>query len=148
MIKLKYKALNGTDFLNALRMLANEPVSVSIAMQIKKLGDAVMSARREIGLQYVEKIAKVYAKKNPDGSPVHTAEGGYELDEAQQDAMEKAVTEFGETVFEVKASKLMIEQLGEIKISASVLSALDPVLTELGLVQDEKPVTKAETSAG
>jgi hypothetical protein len=133
-VQMKYSDLNLNQFINALARLAGRPLPVKSAYNVKKWADLVMSARKKISEEYQNEILGQYAEKDEKGA-IKLKEpgnpGSYTIPSAELDAFNKATEEFGARTFKLERRKIILEELGNIEISASELTALEPIVTTL-----------------
>lgn len=135
---VKYKQITSPYFIDAMHFLTTQTFPVKVAYNIKKVADKLEAVKKKIALEYQNEIVEKFAKKNADGSLAHPKDADgkeiteqFDLDETQKDAMKAAVEAFGDKTVDIDRYKITIEELGNVELTASHLSALDPILTSM-----------------
>jgi hypothetical protein len=132
MVQFKYSDLNSMQFINAISRLSGRPLPVKTAYNVKKWADAIMAARKKISEEFQAEVLTEFAEKGEDGAirlkDKHDL-SSYTIPEDAQAAYNEAMEKFGERLYKLDRRKIVLEELGNIEISASELTALEPVLT-------------------
>jgi hypothetical protein len=141
MITMTYSQINNQQFLSAVSHLCNAKLPTKVAYQVKKIADEVMRARKTIANEYMETIVKPYSEKNPDGSiKFETDSNGVPdpsmimISDDKKKDFEIRVDGFGEKELKIDRDKIFLESLSNIDVSATMLSALEPIITEMTVV--------------
>ena len=135
---MTYKQITDPNFGQAMQFLTSQGMPIKVSYNIKKLTDAIQIARKQIGAEYHKEIVLEFAKKKEDGTIAHPLDADgkenkneFDIDEARKEELEKAQEAFGRKVYNINRDKIFLESLENMKISASLLGALDPILTEM-----------------
>lgn len=132
MIKMTYQQVSGFEFTRAMQKLAQTPMSTKVAYNIKKLADAMNKQREVISQEYQRDIVDKYAKKDEKGELVRP-EGqpqGFDIDAEKVEEFQKVQEDFGKREFTIERFKLTLADLEQVKLSASELTALEPIYQE------------------
>lgn len=124
MIKMTYEHLASNGFVMAMQKLTANPMDIKTAYQVKKIAEACQKARGNVTEQYRFEVLKKFAKKDEKGEVIEPVS----VADEDQAAMAQAQEEFGKRTVEIDRHPISIEKLTTVKISASDLAALDPIL--------------------
>lgn len=134
MVQMKYNELNNMQFITALQRLAQRPLPVKAAYNVKKWADVIQRARATISAEYSKEVLGTFAEKNEDGTVKlknPSDASSYTVPEDQMEGFTKVHDEFGERTFNLERRKILLEDLGNIDISAAEIAGLEPILTTL-----------------
>ena len=120
MIKLKNKDISSNEFVLACQKMSAAPLPIKAAYNVKKMLDALQIAKKKIGKEYEETIYAKYVIKE-EGKPDSMPEDNEDF--------QKENTVFGDNEVVIDRDLLDIESMGDIKLTARDLSALEPILS-------------------
>lgn len=144
MIELKYSHVRNPEFQGAFSKLVNVqqlPTKVTcLIAQIKKAFDKEVETAQECFI----KLLKNHANLDEKGNFVELVVGGakqpgtYSIPEEKQAQWMEALKEFGETTFNVERRKILMQEISEVKFSAAELIALEPLLSDMEVMDGGK----------
>jgi DNA-binding protein H-NS len=134
MIQLTYKQAMEFEFVRTMRKLATTPMQTHTAYSIKKITDALMSARKKVASEWETDILAIYAKKDEKGEVIRSKEDPerFEILEDKLSEFKAKQEEFGNRVITIERAKLTLSDLASVQLSAAELTALEPLYTENG----------------
>lgn len=135
MIELSYEKLSNQGFLHALQNLAQQRMPVKAAYNVKKLCDAVMKARKEVGQEYMDTVVEKFAQRDDKGAKIEVDGQIQFKDETpeEKDEFIKTQDEFGKKMKQIPRERLVmgVDIPGSLETSAAELSVLDPVIADV-----------------
>lgn len=138
--EMKYSQMAG-GFSPTLQKLARLPLPVKTAYAVKKIADAIHSEQKRMREAFNKEILEPLAKKNEKGELIKDETGDVQIDDAKKEEFEAAQKAFGERSFRIDRYKLKLDLFESINLSASELSALDPI------IEDPEEAPEAEVVA-
>lgn len=134
MIEMSYEQLSNQGFLQAVHGLAQQRLPIKGAYNVKKLADAIMRARKEIGQEYMEVVVEKFAQRDADGNKIEL-EGEIQFKNEtpeEKDAFLKTQEEFGKKIKKIDRHKLVLglHLSDNVELSASELSILSPLIED------------------
>lgn len=126
MIKTTYAKITNQNFTRAIQKLASLPLPTKTAYNVKKMVDAIQTARKTVSTAF-EQVVQEYGQKDADGKLVRPKDdpNGFEIEETKMDEFTKAQDAFGQREIEIPRHKLLLEAFTNVSLSAAELSALD-----------------------
>jgi hypothetical protein len=137
MIQIAYEKISSPAFVMAMQKLTGAQFDVKTAYSVKKLADALQSAKNKVHQEYEKEVLQKYADKDEAGKlkqPIH-------LPDEVKDAFLAAQEEFGKRTLTIDRGRLTMDQLGRIQLSAQDLSALEELISENGLDEPAQVVS-------
>ena len=140
-MKLTYKDLNDQSLNMAMQKLGSTPLTPKVAYNISRIQNKLQSelvTLRELFTKLVKKYSELDEKGNvkQPGGP-----GSFQIKPDCMDAWNKEHAELMDIEFDLepyRCKKIKISDITEVKLSPYEISALEPMLTELELLEDEK----------
>lgn len=140
---MKYSEVTAPHFTHAMQFITQQNLPVKTAYNIKKITDELQKHKKHISQEYHDEITMEFSKKDAEGKILHPKdENGVEMkdqfeqDETRKEECSKKLEEFGNRTIEIPRSKLDLESLGKIELSAVHLSVLEPIIQD----PEEAPV--------
>lgn len=132
MIKIKYSQLSDMRFVMAMQKIAGTPLNTPTAFTIKKIVQALDTARENMVAEYHEQVVGVYAERDEDNSVIFedAQKTKFKVLEGKQEELAKAQEAFGAKEIEVPATKINIDNLN-VSLSAADLINLEPIYFHL-----------------
>jgi rubrerythrin len=137
MIKLSYEQLHNFEFIRAIQKLSQTPMNVKVAYNIKKLTDRLQSALNQAKKEYKDML-ETHAQKDEKGEFLRPENDPTGFVPILPEEFAKAQREFSAKEAVIDRPKLMVHDLVDVKLSASELSTLDPLLTDLEVVAGQE----------
>jgi hypothetical protein len=138
MIKLSYREMNNYEFVNALRSLAeHRGFDTKTAYNIGKI-KAAFDRGVEKGRETYAAILKKFADLNEDGSLKLANPNdprSFNIAEEKKGDFKKASEEFMGSDYEIPRFKISVSKLEGAGLSPSDLIALEPILTDLEMLE-------------
>jgi hypothetical protein len=135
MIQIRYDKLASQQFAVAFQALANAKLGIKAVYAVKKIGDALTSARKKVNDDY-RALVEQYAEKDAKGM-VKLAdekdEHSFVIQETQKPAWAAACKDFDAKTVQLDRPKIDVTQLDQAGLTAASLSALEDVLDFSGL---------------
>jgi hypothetical protein len=147
MIQMTYDQLMAEQFTNAIRKIANMNLHPRQAYAVKKIGDKLNLQRQKIVEEYRKDVTETFAKRDEQGGIAFNPMGGFEVADESKEQFAKAQAEFGKRIFTLDRERLVLEQLGDIKLSAVDLTFLEPIIISQEDAQEEAAQEVAKLAA-
>lgn len=149
MIKMSYEQLTQTKFRECIIKLSNAPMKTPQAFRIKHIIQALQKEQNGMKDNFQKEVVALYATDGVAGE-VKTPEAmmkglPFEPMEGKIEDAEKAMAAFGKREFTINQNKISSDLLFSVgEWSPSELIALEPLVAELSLVEEEVPVSPAQ----
>jgi hypothetical protein len=121
-----------------MQKLTSIPFPVKVGYSIKKITDDLTRQRKVMADEYNAEIVEAHAKRDEKNEIVRPEKGSPgDFIPADPQKLAEAVEAFGDRSFEIKRNKIRLSELGDVQLSVSELTVLEPLISdvELGLVE-------------
>lgn len=127
-IKLKVQLFFNSLFLQAAQKLFSSPINPYSAFRLKKTLVVLEEERKRMAREFHEEIVKVHAERNENGELKTEKNGNFVFKDEK--AYAAACATFMEQFSSINAKKISLKDLNELKLSASEIGILSPLLDE------------------